>query len=444
MKISFGKDAVGSDEEAKNIIIKNSTELHNIKDLDKLMDAIGDARFVLLGEASHGTHEYYTWRTQISKRLIAEKGFSFIAVEGDWPDCYRVNRYVKNYNDSGKSAFEVLHAFNRWPTWMWANWEVVALAEWLQKHNQNLPRNQKAGFYGLDVYSLWESLEAIMNYLGKVDKAAMETAMKAFRCFEPYSDEEGQSYARATLMVPVSCEGEVISLLREIRRKIAQYNTDHETVFSTEQNALVAVNAEKYYRTMVKGGPGSWNVRDRHMMDTLNRLMEYHGSKAKAIVWEHNTHIGDARATDMAAEGMVNVGQLVREQHGENKTFAVGFGCYNGSVIAGLNWGDAIREMEVPPAVAGSWESLLHQCGANDRIVFMNNEMKQKFGDTKIGHRAIGVVYHPQYEHRGNYVPSNVPNRYDAFIYIDKTKALHPLHIKSDIHQIPETYPFGV
>lgn len=443
MKVSVVDNRGTINSNKRTAILNNSVELHTSRDLDNLLEAIGDAQLVLLGEASHGTHEYYTWRTHISKRLIAEKGFSFIAVEGDWPDCYGVNRYVKNYSDSGKSAFDVLHAFNRWPTWMWANWEVVALTEWLRKHNENLPRNKRVGFYGLDVYSLWESLDAIMDYLGKTDKAALETAKKAFQCFEPFSDEEGQSYARATVMVPLSCEREVVNLLSEIRSKIAQYNTDHEAVFSTEQNALIAVNAEKYYRTMVKGGPGSWNVRDRHMMDTLNRLMQFHGSNAKAIIWEHNTHIGDARATDMTMEGMVNVGQLVREQHGTDKTFAVGFGCYKGSVIAGLSWGDAMRKMQVPDAVPGSWESVLHACEAKNRVIMMNSEMKREF-DMQLGHRAIGVVYHPQYEHRGNYVPSIIPQRYDAFIYLDKTEALHPLHIKSDARQIPETYPFGV
>ncbi|QBO59336.1 hypothetical protein NBC122_02532 [Chryseobacterium salivictor] len=443
MKISLSEDRHLISRELIHTITGNSVELQSAEDLDQLIDQIGDAQYVLLGEASHGTHEYYTWRSKISKKLIAEKGFSFIAVEGDWPDCYRVNRYVKNYPDSGKSAFEVMHAFNRWPTWMWANWEVVALAEWMKKHNENLPRGQKAGFYGLDVYSLWESMEAILKYLGKVDPQALEIAKKAFQCFEPYSAEEGQAYARATMMVPFSCEREVIDLLKEIRTRISHYNTDHEAVFSAGQNAVIAVNAEKYYRTMVKGGPESWNIRDRHMMDTLNRLMKFHGSHAKGIIWEHNTHIGDARATDMTADGMVNVGQLVREQHGDNNAFAVGFGSYKGTVIAGNNWGADMRILPLPEAAQGSWEYLLHLCGAKDRIVFMNDSMKKRFGSKMIKHRAVGVVYHPEYEHR-NYVPSLMPLRYDAFVYLDETKALHPLHVAKDVHQIPETYPFGV
>ncbi|MCF8245032.1 MAG: erythromycin esterase family protein [Saprospiraceae bacterium] len=425
--------------------LKNNTiSLHDEKAIDALMDAIGSARCVLLGEASHGTHEYYTWRTELSKRLIEEKGFSFIAVEGDWPDCYRVNRYIKHYPESGESAHEVLHAFNRWPTWMWANWEVVALAEWLYAHNRNLPANKKVGFYGLDVYSLWESLASIINYLEKVDPAAAETAKKAWVCFEPYI-EEGSDYARATVdqWVPASCETEVMDMLKEVLYKMPQYNTDHEAVMNTGQNAHVAVNAERYYRAMIQSGPGSWNIRDTHMMETLERLMEFHEPAGKAIVWEHNTHIGDARATSMRQYGMVNVGQLVRERYGVKNVFTIGFSSYEGHVIAGHKWDDVMRSMPVPPAKPGSWEHLLHQAGRYDRLMLMTPEVMKVLGDREFEHRAIGVVYHPDNE-VGNYVPSLMPRRYDAFLYLDETSALHPLHIQPDGHQIPETFPFGV
>lgn len=233
MRISLINDK-GDSRELTKLVSNNSVELNNTRDLDILMKAIGNAKYVLLGEASHGTHEYYTWRSVISRRLILEKGFSFIAVEGDWPDCYRVNRYIKGYNDSGSSAQQVLTAFNRWPTWMWANWEMVAMTEWMRKHNAALPAGKRVGFYGLDVYSLWESLEAIINYLDKVDKKAKETALQAWRCFEPYIEDEGQSYARATAheWIPASCEAEVIDLLLEIRDKMALYNTDPEAVLN--------------------------------------------------------------------------------------------------------------------------------------------------------------------------------------------------------------------
>jgi erythromycin esterase-like protein len=444
MKISFLKEHTGESVYLNQLLIENSIELKNITDINQLIEKIGDAKFVLLGEASHGTHEYYTWRSQISKKLIEQKGFNFIAVEGDWPDCYRVNRYIKNYPDSGKNAYEVLQAFNRWPTWMWANWEIVALTEWLRNHNEYKSANNKTGFYGLDVYSLWESLEAIINYLDKKDPLTKRTAINAFKCFEPYSDEEGQSYARATLMVPASCENEVVELLIQIRKNMAKYNTDPEDVMSAEQNALVTVNAENYYRAMVRPGPYSWNIRDHHMVDTLNRLVQFHGIHSKAIVWEHNTHVGDARATDMASEGMVNVGQLVNQQHYHHGVYSVGFGSYTGTVMAGHEWGDKMKVMHQPAAIPGSWEFILHQLDAKNRIVFMNEKMKKELGHKEFGHRAIGVVYNPQYEYLGNYVPSKMTDRYDAFVYLDETTALHPLHIKPDGHQMPETCPFGL
>jgi erythromycin esterase len=413
--------------------------------LDPLLDRIGDCHFVLLGEASHGTAEYYDWRARLSKRLIREKGFNFIAVEGDWPDCYRVNRYVKGYPDSGSSAREVLHAFERWPTWMWANQEVVALAEWLRRHNDQQPADHKVGFYGLDVYSLWDSLYQIMSYLQKHDPSALEAARKAYRCFEPYG-EDVQEYARSTMFIPGGCEDEVIDLLRQVRaRGKTNRGDDREAYFEAEQNALVLKGAEAYYRAMVRGGPDSWNIRDRHMAETLDRLMEHHGRGAKGIVWEHNTHIGDARWTDMADEGMVNIGELARERHGEEDVVLVGFGCHRGSVIAGREWEAPMERMPVPMAVAGSWEDALHQASPRDKLLIFDEEDRTGDLAARRGHRAIGVVYHPEYEHFGNYVPTVLPRRYDAFLYLDQANALHPLHvIAHEGGEVPETYPSGV
>jgi erythromycin esterase len=414
-------------------------------DLDPLLERIGDARFVLLGEASHGTGEYYTWRALISQRLIREKGFSFIAVEGDWPDCYRVNRYVKGFKDSGADAREVLHAFQRWPTWMWANEEIVALAEWLRQHNDGEPEGSRLGFYGLDVYSLWESLYAVMGYLHKADPSALPAAMRAFRCFEPYG-EDVQEYARATRFVPNSCEDEVVALLRELRQKNPEYPGDgREARFAAEQNAFVLKNAEAYYRAMVRGGPESWNIRDRHMTDTLDRLIAHHGPKAKAIVWEHNTHIGDARFTDMAEGGEVNVGQLVRERHGDEGVVLVGFGSYGGSVIAGREWEAPMERMRVPPAREDSWEAVLHGLQPADKLLLLDRADETRELLQPRGHRAIGVVYHPEYEQYGNYVPTVLPRRYDALLFLDETHALHPLHVPAyEEGEVPETYPTGV
>lgn len=434
-----------SEHEAVNAIKQWAYPLKSKADLQPLFNRIGNARIVMLGEASHGTHEYYTWRSYISKRLIEEKGFNFIAVEGDWPDCYRVNRFVKGYDADNKSAFKVLHAFNRWPTWMWANWEIVALADWLQQHNKGLSSNKKAGFYGLDVYSLWESMESIMQYLKKTDPSALKVAEEAYHCFEPYSKEEGSAYARASQFVPEICENEVLHLLKEIQQKLPTYNTDHENVFSAEQNALVTVNAEKYYRAMIKGGPHSWNVRDKHMADTLDRLLKFHGENSKVIVWAHNTHVGDARATDMVDEGMYNIGELARMSYEDNEVVLVGFGSYKGSAIAGSSWGADMQSLQMPEARKGSLEYILHAAGKENKLL-LTNELAalDVFMENHIGHRAIGVVYNPEYEQYGNYVPTILPLRYDAFIFIDETKALHPLHIQPDGKQIPETYPFGV
>lgn len=443
MRRAITTKVLREEDEILSLINHKSYPLTSHEDLQPLFDRIGDARYVLLGEASHGTHEYYTWRSYISKKLIEEKGFTFIAVEGDWPDCYKLNRYIKNYPGAGETATEILKQFDRWPTWMWGNWEIAALAEWLQMHNRELSSNKKTGFYGLDVYSLWESMESIMKYLEKYDPVVLKTAQEAFKCFEPYKEDEGQSYARATQFVPDLCTDEVVELLKKIRERVPQYNSDHENVFNVEQNAFVALNAEKYYRAMIKGGPHSWNVRDRHMADTLERLMEFHGPDAKAIIWEHNTHIGDARATDMKTDGMYNLGELVRLKH-EGDCVLVGFGSYKGEVIAGRNWGAPMRKIKMPPAPKPTWEYLLHASSPQDKLLMMQDFMTDELMENFIGHRAIGVVYNPEYEQYGNYVPSLLPLRYDAFIYFDETKALHPLRIQPNGHQIPETYPFGV
>ncbi|HEX6385270.1 MAG TPA: erythromycin esterase family protein [Anaerolineae bacterium] len=429
-------------EEVAEQVNRIEHKLENAEHLDPLMDAIGDARYVLLGEASHGTFEYYTWRARLSQRLIREKGFSFIAVEGDWPACYQVNRYVKAYEESGESAYAVLHAFERWPTWMWANWEVVALAESLRRHNEGRSPAEKVGFYGLDVYSLQESMKAVTDYLAENYPDALDAARRAYRCFEPYG-EDVQAYAWSTAMVPETCEDEVIQLLAEVRRKVQTFDSDREAAFNAEQNALVAVEAERYYRTMIRGSAASWNVRDYHMADTLDRLMAHHGNAAKAIVWEHNTHIGDARATDMARAGMVNVGQIVRERHSEDGVVLVGFGSHRGSVIAGQEWGAPMARIRVPRAQSGSWEDVLHQAGGRNKLLLLEEVTEDEVMLGRRGHRAIGVVYHPEAEY-GNYVPTVLPHRYDAFLYIDETQALHPLHIQPEVKTPPETYPWGV
>ncbi|MDQ3998224.1 MAG: erythromycin esterase family protein [Gemmatimonadota bacterium] len=421
--------------------------LDNADDLDPLIERVGDARYVLLGEASHGTSEFYTWRAEISKRLVLEKGFSFIAVEGDWPDCYRVNRYVRGFEDSGESAEAVLHAFERWPTWMWANREVVDLVAWLRLHNDRAHPERRVGFYGLDVYSLWDSMRAVVEYLEGIDPALARAARRAYSCFDPYHDDP-QDYARATAIVPTSCEAEAVAVLRELRARAPEYRGDgRESYFDAEQNALVARNAELYYRTMVRGGPSSWNVRDTHMVETLERLMAHHGPQARAIVWEHNTHIGDARYTDMATHGMVNVGQLVRDRHDDAGVVIVGFGTHHGTVIAADEWGAPMERMRVPAARPGSWEDVCHRENEDDKLMIFSDEPHGGAPglERPRDHRAIGVVYEPRNERWGNYVPSILPRRYDAFLYVDATRGVDPLHMPVRVgEEPPETYPSGM
>lgn len=416
--------------------------LENPKDLDPLMDRIGDSKYVLLGEASHGTHEYYRWRAEISKRLIEEKGFSFIAVEGDWPDCFKINRWIKELPNSGNSIEEVLKQFKRWPTWMWANWEIAALSEWLKSHNRTLAPENKVGFYGLDVYSLWESLETLVNYLEKEDPPTAEVAKEVAECFEPYKAND--SYINAYRGLRQNCKDEVRELLGKVRSNIPKYKDEREGALNAELNALVMKNADKYYEATASFDNSSWNVRDSHMVETLDELMEFHGPDAKAIIWEHNTHIGDARYTDMTRAGMHNVGQLVRQQQGRENVVLVGFGSYKGEVMAGEAWGDPLKVMELPPAVEDSVEAKLHSQDPKDKLLIFEDgsPLKRQF-EKVMGHRAVGVVYDPRREY-GNYVPTILSERYDAFLFIDETSALHPLHLKPNGHLMPETYPFGI
>ncbi|WP_461190274.1 erythromycin esterase family protein [Arthrobacter sp. Z4-13] len=425
-------------------IKETALPLQDEADLDPLMDRIGDARYVLIGEASHGTHDYYAWRAALTRRLIAERGFSFVGVEGDWPDCYAVNRCVKHLPGTPEDTEEVLHGFDRWPTWMWANQEVVEFTRWLREFNGTRAEEERVGFYGLDVYSLWDSLRETLDYLKKYQPDHVDTALQAFRCFEPHV-ENPQSYALSTRLVPSGCEAEVVRLLGKIRATAATDDSlPREESFNAEQNAATAAGAEAYYRAMVSGGEESWNLRDEHMVFTLDRLMAHHGRNAKSIVWEHNTHIGDARWTDMSRDGMVNVGQLIRERHGEEGVVLVGFGSYQGSVIASGRWGGATQTMDLPPATRGSIEELIHSAlEGMPSALFIFDDQPPQWANRSQGHRAVGVVYDPYSERWGNYAPTVLGRRYDAFIWLDETRALEPLHgIHADTTEM-ETWPTG-
>ncbi len=408
-------------------------------DLDPLMERVGDARIVLLGEATHGTHEFYTWRAAITRRLVEEKGFSFVAVEGDWPDCEQVHRAVTHAPEAPADPREALSTYRRWPTWMWANEEVAELVTWLHAWNRDRSPDTRVGFHGLDVYSLWDSLRSILDYLERNDPGAAGAAHRAFRCFEPYG-EDPQEYAYATRFVPTTCEDHVVEMLSRLRAAVPG---DGHDAFVARQNAEVAAGAERYYRAMVGGGPESWNVRDTHMADTLDRLLDYHGPGSKGVVWEHNTHVGDARATDMSARGLVNLGQLARERHGIDDVVIVGFGTHRGSVVAGDRWGGPHEVMPVPPARRGSLEARLAEAGVGDALYVHPRTAQPEWLADVLDHRAIGVVYSPGLERMRNYVPTVLGARYDAFCFIEETTALRPLPVQAAPGEA-ETFPSGV
>lgn len=400
--------------------------LRLLADLDPLVERVATSRFTALGEASHGTHEFYWWRAALSRRLIEEHGFTWIGVEGDWPDCWRINRWVRGLEYGDLSARQVLSGFDRWPTWMWANEDVCGFLDWLHEWNQRRPVAERVGFYGLDVYSLWDSLRRINAWLTEHRPDAAPAARQAWACFSPY-DEDPHRYASATRMVPTSCETDVVALLTEVRRQAAIHAPDDEAAFDALQNAEVAVGAERYYRTMVRGDRQSWNIRDRHMASTIERIASHLGPGAKGLIWAHNTHVGDARATDMAAAGMVNVGQLLRERHSADDVALVGFASHRGTVLAASGWGEPETVRTLPRARLNSHEDILHRALGDDAVLVFDQGRPSAWLASRRGHRAVGVVYEPARE-SGNYVPTVMGARYDALVWIEQSHALVPLH----------------
>ncbi|MFF5296367.1 erythromycin esterase family protein [Paractinoplanes globisporus] len=402
--------------------------LHGPGDLDVLLDRARGARVVLIGEASHGTHEFYEWRAALTRRLIAELGFSFVAVEGDWPDCARVDAAIRGAVRPRAALVE----YERWPTWMWANEETVDFAEWLRAYNAR--HDNAVGFHGLDVYSLWESMREILVWLREHEPDLVPVALRAYHCFEPYG-EDPNAYAYATRFVPHSCEDQVVRMLIELR------GAD----LGVWQNAEVVAGAEHYYRAMIEGGARSWNVRDRHMDATLGRLLDHYGRHARAVVWAHNTHVGDGRATDQSRHGEVTLGELARDRFGAGEVVLVGLGTHRGTVVAGRAWGAPMEVMGVPPARPGSIEDVLHAEAPPEALfVFPPLGERPDLLVDEVPHRAIGVVYKPERDRWANYTPSALGDRYDAFVWIDETRALRPLHPLHIDTREPETYPSGV
>ena len=398
--------------------------LDDVSDLDGLVAQATDSRFVCLGEASHGTSEFYRWRALLSQRLIQTQDISWIGVEGDWPDCWHINQWVRGRAHQDLDVVSLLSRFERWPTWMWANREVADFLSWLRDWNRTRPAAARIGFYGLDVYSLWDSLRVVMSWLKANEPDALPDALRAWHCFLPYG-EDPHRYAWGTRLVPRSCEPDVVSLLVEVRRRTSG-RTD-EDAFDVTQNAEVAVDAERYYRIMMRADRQSWNIRDHHMTDTIDRIAQHHGPRSRGLVWEHNTHVGDARGTDMARHGMVNVGQLLRERYGLERVSLVGFASHRGSVLAAAGWGQPEQVLALPVARQGSHEDLLHRALGRRAVLPFGAQRAAGWLTAPLGHRAVGVVYDPLQE-LTNYVPTRMGARYDALVWLEQTEALHALH----------------
>jgi len=420
-------------------------------DYDPLLELIGDARIVLLGEASHGTHEFYSQRARITRRLIEEKGFNALAIEGDWPDANRVGRYISG-SAQDADAEEALRGFRRFPTWMWRNADVLDLVGWLRTHNESLAAGaMKVGFFGLDLYSLGASMEAVIGYLEREDPAAAIRAKARYECLQPFASDSAQ-YGQAVLRgVSEPCRRRVIEQLVELRRSAGEYLMRdgllaEDDYFFAEQNATLVADAEEYYRTMLGDRAGSWNLRDRHMADTLDHLAAHlgrHGATARVVVWAHNSHVGDARATEMAQRGEVNIGQLTRERHRE-AVVNVGMTTYTGTVTASHDWGGPAERKRVRPAHPESYEALLHETQIPAFLLcpLRGRDSGRVLAEPRL-ERAIGVIYRPQTERQSHLFAASVPLQFDALVHIDLSRAVEPLERTSDwvTGEPPETYP---
>jgi len=421
-------------------------------DYDPLLDLIGNARFVLLGEATHGTHEFYRERAQITKRLIREKGFTAVAVEADWPDAYRVNRFVRGRADD-VDATDALSGFRRFPAWMWRNADVLDFVGWMRAYNDSLPAGHTAaGFYGLDLYSMHASIQAVLAYLDKVDPQGAQRARHRYACFENFGEDPQEYGYAAGLGLSETCESEVIEQLIDLRRQAADYarrdgRIAADEFFYAEQNARLVKDAEEYYRAMFRGRVSSWNLRDRHMAQTLDTLAAYlyqQDKCAKIVLWAHNSHLGDARATQMGRHGELNVGQLVRERYG-SECVLIGFTTYAGTVTAASNWDGPAERKRIRPALPQSYEGLFHSAGQSRFLLNLREHGLSNRLAEPLLERAIGVVYLPESELVSHYFYASLPRQFDAVLHFDQTRAVEPLERTSEWASEPaETFPSGI
>ena len=412
-------------------------------DISPLLERIGDARIVLLGEATHGTSEFYRMRGRITKELILRHGFNFVAVKADWPDAARINQYVRH--DPVRQ--EQWKAFVRFPTWMWRNHEALELVEWLRAWNAEVADpERRASFHGLDLYSLFTSINAVISYLSSVDPAMAATARRRYACLSPW-EQDPTVYGKAVLNGQYQkCEAAVVAILGDmLNRRIEYSQRDGDRFFDAAQNARLVAAAERYYRVMYYGSVESWNLRDQHMFDTLMRLLEFHGPDSKGIVWEHNSHVGDASATEMGARGEHNVGQLARTRFDE-AAFLIGFGTDHGTVAAASDWDGPMEIKRVRPSHEASYERLCHDSEVKAFLLHLKDPVRQAVREELEAarlERAIGVVYRPDTELMSHYFQACLSRQFDEYIWFDETRAVSPLASVAAAG-VPETFPFGV
>jgi protein-L-isoaspartate(D-aspartate) O-methyltransferase len=420
--------------------------------IDALLERIGDARLVLLGEATHGTSEFQRWRARISRALIERKGFSFVAVEADWPDAARIDEFARGARQ--RSGFEFT-PFARFPSWMWRNRETDEFVRWLRDHNQSrLDTQPKVGFHGLDLYSLFTSIGVVLQYLDGVDSIAAGVARARYGLLTPWQQDPA-AYGRAVLAGKYeSSEGAVVRMLRDLLARRLEYvqsgnghDEGRERFFDAAQNARLIADAEGYYRALYYGSDRSWNLRDRHMFDTLECVLGHYGADAKGIVWEHNSHIGDAAATEMSSRGQLNLGQLCRERFGQ-LSYKVGFGTDHGSVAAASEWGGPLEVKRVLPARADSYERICHQSELASFLLPLREAPRASVRDALLEprlERAIGVLYLPESELSSHYFHASLPRQFDEYLWVDETRAIEPLTAPmAPSVDLPETYPFGL
>lgn len=420
-----------------------------------LLEKIGDARFVLIGEATHGTHEFYEARAEITRQLILNKGFMAVAIEGDWPDAYQINCYLHGKGDR-ENCEQALNGFKRFPTWMWRNTTLPPFLKWLREHNDHLPSFQsKVGFYGLDLYSLHASMAAVIEYLNKIDPLAAKRAQNRYACFDHFGIDPQQYGYLTSLGLKKKCVEESIEQLLELQHHAFDYVRKDGAIveddyFYALQNARLVKNAETYYRIMFEGDVSSWNVRDQHMVETLDNLATHLENRfnkpAKIVVWAHNSHVGDARATEMGSHGEHNVGQLVREQHA-TAVYLIGFSTYQGWVTAASNWDYPAERKRVNPGLTGSYEELFYHIKHKNFLLHLinNNQLEHLLSPARL-QRAIGVIYRPETERMSHYFFTRLPYQFDSLIHLDETTAVKPLDISQQWQQEewPETYPTGI